>query len=221
MSTETQDIEQRDAEAREAVRVTRGRITRADPDTVALLFTEARTHNGWQDRPVSDETLREMYDIAKMGPTSMNQQPMRIVFVRSAEAKAKLEPLMSEGNRAKTMAAPAVAIIGYDTKFYEKLPEVFPPMPTAKTWFEGNDAMIEDHGFRNGTLQAAYLMIAARAVGLDVGGMSGFDKGKVDAAFFGGTAIKTNFMVNLGYADEEKIFRRLPRIPFDEATTTV
>ncbi|WMS44996.1 malonic semialdehyde reductase [Acuticoccus sp. MNP-M23] len=196
-------------------------MTRADPDTLDLLLTEARTHYGWQDRPVADETLREMYDIAKMGPTSMNQQPMRILFIRSAEAKAKLEPLMMEGNRAKTMSAPVVAIVGYDTNFYEKLPELFPPVPKAKQMYEGNDAMIEDHGFRNGTLQAAYLMIAARAVGLDVGPMSGFDKGGVDAAFFAGTAIKTNFIINLGYADEDKLFRRLPRIPFEEATTTV
>jgi len=221
MSTDTVELERQDAEAREAVRALRKRITRADPDTIALLLTEARTHYGWQDRPVSDETLREMYDIAKMGPTSMNQQPMRIVFVKSAEAKAKLEPMLMEANRPKAMAAPVVAIVGYDTKFYEKLPEIFPPAPKAKAMFEGNEAMIEDHGFRNGTLQAAYLMIAARAVGLDVGGMSGFDKAAVDAGFFAGTGIKTNFIINLGYADEEKIFRRLPRLPFDEATTTV
>ncbi len=221
MSTDTIELERQDAKARDAVRETRRRVKTADSDTLALLLTEARTHYGWQDRDVSDETLRRMYDIAKMGPTSMNQQPMRIVFVRSAEAKAKLEPLMMEGNRAKTMSAPVVAIIGYDTEFYEKLPELFPPVPNAKDWFAGNDAMIEDHGFRNGTLQAAYLMIAARAVGLDVGPMSGFDKAGVDEAFFGGTAVKTNFIVNLGYADEDKIFRRLPRIPYDEATTTV
>ena len=214
--TEADDMEREHEAARAAVRDLRETITTADPETLRLLITDARSHNGWRDTPVSDETLRALYDIAKMGPTSMNQQPMRLLFVRSAEAKAKLEPFLSEGNRAKTMAAPVVAIIGYDLAFYERLPEVFPQRPNAKDNFVGKPALIEDHAFRNGTLQAAYLMLAARAVGLDVGPMSGFDKAKVNETFFGGTTVKTNFLCSLGYADETKIFRRLPRLSFDD-----
>lgn len=221
MSATESEIEQQDAAAREAVAQLRTQITRADPDTMRLLLTEARTHNGWQDRDVSDATLRELYDMAKMGPTSMNQQPLRIVFVRSAEAKEKLKPTLMGSNQDKTMAAPVCAILGHDLKFYEHLPKIFPPNPNAKGIFEGNDAAIQSHAFRNGTLQAAWFMIAARAVGLDCGAMSGFDNAKVDELFFAGTSVKSNFLCNLGYADESKVFRRLPRFEFDEVVTIV
>ncbi|MEM9221848.1 MAG: malonic semialdehyde reductase [Pseudomonadota bacterium] len=222
MSTnDTAENERKDAAAREAVRALRQVITRADPDTVRLIFTEARTHNGWQEKPVPDELLREIYDIAKMGPTSMNQQPMRLVFVKSREAKEKLVPCMMEGNRPKTMAAPVTAIMGHDMEFYERLPETFPPNPGARDMFANNEALATANAFRNGTLQAAYIMMAARALGLDCGPMSGFNNEKVDEAFFAGTAIKSNFVCNLGYADEEKMFRRLPRLPFDEVAKIV
>jgi len=221
MSTDTAEIERLDEAAREAVRALRRTITRADGDTMRLLLTEARTHYGWQDRPVPEDTLRELYDIAKMGPTSMNQQPMRLVFVRSAEAKAKLEPALMEGNKAKTMAAPVTAIVGYDTRFFERLAEVFPPNPDARSIFEGKEELAATNAFRNGTLQGAWLIIGARAVGLDVGPMSGFNNAAVDEAFFAGTSVKSNFLCNLGYADETKIFRRLPRLSFDDVAEIV
>lgn len=208
--------ERQDEAARQRVRDLREHIRTADPDTIRLLFTEARTHYGWQDRDVPEDKLRELYDIAVYGPTSMNQQPMRLIFIRSQDAKKKLEPMLMEGNRPKMMSAPVTAIIGYDTKFYERLPETFPPNPDAKKIFEGKEEMAETNAFRNGTLQGAYFMLAARAVGLDVGGMSGFDNKKVDEAYFAGTGVKSNFLCNLGYADESKIFRRLPRLPFDD-----
>jgi 3-hydroxypropanoate dehydrogenase len=180
------------------------------------LFRDARTHNGWQDKPVTDAQLHALYDLWKMGPTSANCSPARIVFVRSPEAKKKLEPALSEANRAKTMVAPVVAIVGMDMEFYEKLPELF-PHTDARSWFVGKPAMIEDAAFRNGSLQGAYLILAARSLGIDTGPMSGIDKAKIDAAFFAGTAIKTNFICSLGYGDPTKLFGRLPRLSFDEA----
>lgn len=213
------ETERQDKAAQEAVREVRRTIARADEDTMRLLLTEARTHYGWQDRDVSDETLRALYDIAKMGPTSMNQQPMRLVFLRSGEAKERLEPMLMEGNRKKTMSAPVVTIIGYDTEFYERLPEAFPPNPDAKSIFEGNETLAQTNAFRNGTLQGAWFIIAARALGLDCGPMSGFDTSAVDEAFFSGTSVKTNFLCNLGYGDETKLFRRLPRFTFESVAT--
>lgn len=180
------------------------------------LFREARSHNGWQDRPVDDAQLQALYDLWKMGPTSANCCPARVVFVRSDAAKKKLEPGLSEGNRAKTMAAPVIAIIGTDMLFYEKLPKLF-LHADARSWFIGNQPMIDDAAFRNATLQGAYLILAARALGIDTGPMSGIDKAKIDAAFFEGTPIRTNFVCSLGYGDPEKIFPRSPRLPFDEA----
>ncbi len=180
------------------------------------LFRDARSHNGWQDKPVTDEQLHALYDLWKLGPTSANCSPARVVFLRSPEAKKKLEPALSEGNRAKTMSAPVVAIIGMDTEFYEKLPKLF-LHADARSWFLGNQPMIDDAMFRNGSLQGAYLILAARALGIDTGPMSGIDKAKIDEAFFAGTAIRTNFVCNLGYGDPEKIFGRSPRLPFDEA----
>ncbi len=215
------DIERADAQARLDASALKKKISRAEPDTLALLFTEARSHNGWRDKPVSEEQLRELYDIAKMGPTSLNQQPMRLVFVRSPEAKEKLSPAMIEPNRHKMVTAPVTAIIAYDSAFYEKLPELFPHNPTAGAMFEGNDTLAAANAFRNGTLQGAYFIIAARAVGLDAGPMSGFDNAVVDEMFFAGTSLKSNFMCALGYADENKIFRRLPRLEFDDVAQTV
>ncbi|MBN8929876.1 MAG: malonic semialdehyde reductase [Rhodospirillales bacterium 69-11] len=182
-----------------------------------LLFREARTHNKWSDRPVSDETLQELYDLMKFGPTSANSSPARFVFVRSKEGKEKLAPALSSGNMEKTMSAPVVAIVAYDPKFYEKLPKLFPHNPDATSWFTSNDALAATTAFRNGTLQGAYLIIAARALGLDTGAMSGFDNAKVDAAFFADNGWRSNFLVNLGYGDPSGVFGRSPRLDFGEA----
>ncbi|MBB1086921.1 malonic semialdehyde reductase [Lysobacter sp. SG-8] len=183
------------------------------------LFRMARTHNELGGE-VSDEILRQLYDLAKWGPTSANMCPMRVVFVKSREAKARLEPALDEGNRAKTMAAPVTAIVGFDEDFHEKLPVLF-PHTDAKSWFEGPREARHVPAFRNGSLQGAYLILAARAVGLDCGPMSGFDNAKVDAEFFAGTAIKSNFLVNLGHGDPGKLFPRSPRLSFDEAARIV
>ena len=180
------------------------------------LFRDARSHNGWQDRPLGDEQLHALYDLWKLGPTSANCCPARVVFVRSPEAKKRLEPCLSEGNRAKTMKAPVIAIIGMDMLFYEKLPQLF-PHADARSWFVGKPAMIEDAAFRNATLQGAYLILAARALGIDTGPMSGIDKPKIDEAFFAGTPIRTNFVCSLGYGDPDHIHPRSPRLSFDEA----
>lgn len=181
------------------------------------LFLEAHTLNAWQDRAVPDELLHRLYATLRMAPTSMNCSPARIVFVKSKTAKEKLNPAMMEGNRAKTMAAPVTAIIGYDTRFFDQLPKLFPPMPNARDMFAGNTALADITAFRNGTLQGAYLIIAARALGLDCGPMSGFDNATVDQLFFAGTNVKSNFMCNLGYGDVKSIYPRSPRLAFDEA----
>ena len=182
------------------------------------LFRTARTQNAWQDKPVSQAQLRALYDLMKWGPTSANCSPARIVFVQSEEAKRKLEPALSDGNRAKTMKAPVCAIIGTDYAFYEKLPYLF-PHTDAKSWFEGNQPLIETTAFRNATLQGGYFILAARSIGLDCGPMSGFDNAKVDSAFFAGTQVKSNFLVALGYGnpDPHVLFPRSPRLAFDEA----
>lgn len=180
------------------------------------LFRTARTQNAFQDRPVEDSQLRALYDLVKWAPTSANASPARFVFVKSAEAKQKLAPALSEGNLAKTLAAPVTAIIGFDLDFHEKLPYLF-PHTDAKSWFDGPREGRHEAAFRNGSLQGAYLILAARALGLDAGPMSGFDNAKVDEAFFAGTAIKSNFLVNLGYGDPAGLFPRLPRLSFDEA----
>lgn len=183
------------------------------------LFRSARTFNAWLPREVSDAQLHQLYELVKFGPTSANSSPMRLVFVKSPEAKAKLAPLMSDGNRAKTMAAPVTAIIGNDHAFHDKLPQLF-PHADAKSWFEGNQPLIDTTAFRNATLQGAYVILAARALGLDCGPMSGFDNAGVDAAFFAGTAIKSNFLINIGYGDASRdLFPRSPRLSFDEACT--
>jgi 3-hydroxypropanoate dehydrogenase len=182
-----------------------------------LLFKEARTHNKWSDEPVSDETLHELYDILKFGPTSANSSPARFVFIRTKEGKEKLAPALSAGNTEKTMAAPVTAIVAYDPKFYEKLPTLFPHNQDAINWFTSNDSLAATTAFRNGTLQGAYLMIAARSLGLDTGAMSGFDNAKVDAAFFAYNGWRSNFLVNIGHGDPAGLFNRSPRLPFDEA----
>lgn len=187
-----------------------------DAPALDQLFRTARTHNELGGE-VGDDTLRALYDLLKWGPTSANMSPARFVFVRSAEAKAKLGPALDEGNHDKTIAAPVTVIIGHDMAFYEKLPYLF-PHADAKSWFDGKpEADLETVALRNGTLQGAYLILAARSLGLDCGPMSGFDNAKVDAAFFAGTAVRSNFLVNLGYGDPAKLFPRSPRLPFDEA----
>jgi 3-hydroxypropanoate dehydrogenase len=182
-----------------------------------LLFKEARTHNKWHDTPVSDETLHELYEILKFGPTSANSSPARFVFIRTKAGKEKLAPALSAGNTEKTMAAPVTAIVAYDPKFFQKLPTLFPHNADAINWFTSNDSLAATTAFRNGTLQGAYLMIAARSLGLDTGAMSGFDNAKVDAAFFGGNGWRSNFLVNIGHGDPSGVFNRSPRLPFDEA----
>lgn len=183
------------------------------------LFRRARTFNAWLPKEVSDEQLHQLYDLAKFGPTSANSSPMRVVFVKSKAAKAKLEPFLSDGNRAKTMEAPVTAIVATDHEFYEQLPRLF-PHTDARSWFVGNQPLIDTTAFRNATLQGAYLLLAARAVGLDCGPMSGFDNAGVDTAFFAGTAVKSNFLISIGYGDASRnLFARSPRLAFGEACT--
>ncbi len=185
-------------------------------DALKTLFLDARTHNGWADTPVEDSILHDMWNLVRMAPTSANCAPARIVFVKSAAAKEQLKPCLMDGNIDKTMAAPVTAIIGHDMEFYEKLPQLF-PHADARSWFVGNDELIETTAFRNSTLQGAYLIMAARSLGLDCGPMSGFDNAKVDDLFFSGTKVQSNFLCNIGYGTEEDLFPRSPRFEFDEA----
>jgi 3-hydroxypropanoate dehydrogenase len=187
-----------------------------DGHALDVLFRQARTYNRFTGE-VSDETLHRLYDLLKWGPTTANSGPARFVFVKSADAKAKLGPALDEGNYAKTMAAPCTVIVAYDLAFYTKLPVLF-PHTDARGWFEGKpEAHLTTVALRNGSLQGAYLLMAARALGLDCGPMSGFDNAKVDAAFFAGTQWRSNFLVNLGHGDRASIFARSPRLSFDEA----
>lgn len=189
-------------------------------DALAQLFFEARTHNAWQAREVTDALLRQLVDMLKFGPTSANCSPARFVFVRSKEAKARLAPHLSAGNRDKTLAAPVTAIIGQDMAFYDHLPKLF-PHTDARSWFAGNAEKIAETALRNSSLQGAYLILAARALGLDCGPMSGFDAGGVDRDFFAGTAVKSNFLCNLGYGDMTAVKGRSPRFAFDEMAQIV
>jgi 3-hydroxypropanoate dehydrogenase len=183
---------------------------------LAQIFTEARTHNEFLDKPVPEELLRQAVEIAKIGPTSANQSPLRVVFARSPEAKARLKPFLSPGNLDKTMAAPVTAITAYDVKFYEHLPFLF-PHADAKSWFDKLPAEIaREVAHKNGSLQVAYLIIALRAVGLDTGPMTGFDNSKLDAEFFPDGRFKSNVLINIGYGDHAKLFPRSPRFAFDE-----
>lgn len=181
------------------------------------LFLQARTHNEWLDKPVDDALLQRVWELARMGPTSANCSPMRIVFVKSPEAKARLQPALMESNRAKTLAAPVTAIFGNDSRFYDLLPKLF-PHTDARAWFAGpgKEEVAATTAFRNGTLQAAYFMLAARALGLDCGPMSGFDNAAVDRAFFPDGRIKSNFICNLGHGDSGRLFPRSPRLEFQE-----
>ena len=179
------------------------------------IFLDARTHNKWQHKPTPQPLLQELANIMKLGPTSANCSPARIIFVESRSAKERLSPFMSEGNRAKTAAAPVTAIIGYDTEFYEKLPKLF-PHADARSWFVGKPAFAEEAAFRNSSLQGAYFIIAARALGLDTGPMSGFDAQGVNGEFFPDGKVKANFICNLGYGDPEGVMGRLPRFAFEE-----
>jgi 3-hydroxypropanoate dehydrogenase len=184
--------------------------------TTEQLFDHARSHNGFHAEPVPEEKLRQLYDLMKWGPTSANCSPARIVFVQSPEAKEKLLACMNPGNVAKTRSAPVTAVIGMDMAFYDKLPQLF-PHTDARSWFAGKPELIADTAFRNGSLQGGYFIIAARAVGLDCGPMSGFDAAKMDAAFWAGTTVKTNFVCTLGRGDPSKLFGRSPRLGFEEA----
>ncbi len=179
------------------------------------LFRDARTRGAWHDKDVPDALLHELVDLVKLGPTSGNSSPARFVFVKSHEAKERLKPFLSEGNREKTMKAPVCAIIGYDLDFHEHLPKLF-PHTDAKSWFAGKPEKIADTAFRNSSLQGAYLILAARALGLDCGPMSGFDEAGVDQEFFAGTKVKSNFLCNLGYGDDSRLRPRSPRFDFDE-----
>ncbi|GLQ44989.1 putative NADH dehydrogenase/NAD(P)H nitroreductase [Dyella lipolytica] len=180
------------------------------------LFRSARTYNAFLPKDVSDEQLHALYELAKFGPTSANCSPMRLVFVKSQAGKEKLKPFLSEGNRAKTLAAPVTAIVANDYEFYEKLPQLF-PHADARSWFVGNQELIDRTAFRNATLQGAYVIMAARALGLDCGPMSGFDNAGVDGAFFAGTPVKSNFLINIGYGDASRdLFPRSPRLSFGE-----
>ncbi len=187
-----------------------------DDRALDLLFREARTHYAWTSRPVPDSKLEEIWSLMKWGPTSANCSPARFVFIRTAEGKARLKEALSPGNVAKTMTAPVVAIVAYDTAFHERLPFLY-PHTDARSWFAGNPQLAETTAFRNSTLQGAYFMLAARAVGLDVGPMSGFDAAKVDALFLAGTGWRSNFLVNLGYGSGQDQHPRAPRLLFDEA----
>lgn len=181
------------------------------------LFLTARTYNAWLPKEVTDEQIHRLYELAKFGPTAANSSPMRVIFIRSPDAKARLKPYLAENNAEKTMSAPVTAIVATDFAFYEHLPKLF-PHADARSWFVGNEDLIQSSGSRNGSLQGAYLIMAARALGLDCGPMSGFDQAGVDAEFFAGTQVKSNFLINIGYGDPDKnLFGRLPRLDFDEA----
>jgi 3-hydroxypropanoate dehydrogenase len=194
-------------------------------DAHDVLFRKARTHNAWLDKPVSDDLLRELYEVMKYGPTSANSNPVRIIFLRTKEAKERLRPALSPTNVDKTMKAPVTAIIAYDLKFFEQIPNLFPNNPAMRVNFADNPKLAEITAFRNGTLQGGYFILAARSLGLDCGPMSGFDNAKVDQEFFSASAgnpasfedVKSNFLCNLGYGDASKLFPRNPRLSFEQA----
>ena len=199
--------------------------TSLDNESLDLLFGQARTHNVWLDRPVADDILRQLYDLMKFGPTSANSSPARILFLRTHAAKQRILPALSSGNADKTMQAPVTAIVGYDLQFYEELPKLFPNNPKMRDMFANSPEFSETAAFRNASLQGGYFILAARALGLDCGPMSGFDNAKVDAEFFTASAgnppafhqVKSNFLCNIGYGDAVKLFPRNPRLAFEEA----
>ncbi|WP_419914098.1 malonic semialdehyde reductase [Hoeflea sp.] len=208
-------LEKLRSEAQDHVRQLRQRINRLGHDEISLILSGARSHYAWTDRPVTDETLRELYDIVKMGATSMNSSPARFVFVRSPEGREKLMKSLKPTNVAKVATAPVTVIIAHDLEFWKHLPFLF-PHEDRRPHFEGKPEHAADTAYRNATLQGAYLMIAARALGLDVGAMSGFSNAIVDEEFFAGTTLRSNFLCNLGYADEGALFHKLPRFDFDD-----
>lgn len=190
-----------------------------DQAALDLLFLEARSQNGWaSEQPeITDEMLERLYDVVKWGPTSANCSPARFVFVRSAEGKERMRPALSSGNTEKATTAPVTVIVAYDSEFHEKLPQLFPHSPDAKNWFTTSEQLAYETAFRNGTLQGAYLILAARAMGLDCGPMSGFDNAKMDEIFFKGTSWRSNFLISLGKGDPSKLFGRHPKLAFGEA----
>jgi 3-hydroxypropanoate dehydrogenase len=193
-------------------------VSAARNEEIELLFTEARTHNAWQDRPIADADLRRLYELARMGPTGGNSQPLRVVFVRTAAAKEKLRPALFPLNLEKTMTAPVTAIIALDTEFYEKMPKLFPARPEMRDTLAGLPAAVRERmANQSATLQAGYLILAARALGIDCGPMAGFDAAKVDAAFFADGKWKTTLLINLGYGDRARLYPRNPRLEFEEA----
>lgn len=194
--------------------------TPLDTEGLNLLFRDARTQNSWHDTPVEDNVLKDLFDLMKMAPTSANCFPVRLVFVTTSEGREKLKPAIAEGNMEQTMTAPVTAIIAHDMKFYEHLPFLF-PHTDAKSWFTGNDSLIQETAFRNGSLQGAYLMMAARSLGLDCGPMSGFDADKINDTFFPDGRCKVNFLCNLGYGDDKKVYPRGPRFEFDQVCKIV
>jgi len=202
-------------QAQQDIRDLRARKNELDQDSIDLILTGARSHYAWTDRPVTDDQLHAIYDMTKMGSTSMNGCPARFVFVRSAEGKERLAKSVKPTNLKKLMGAPVTAIIAHDTAFWQELPRLF-PHEDRRGHFSDKPAYAEETAFRNATLQGAYFMIAARAIGLDVGPMSGFSNEIVDQEFFAGTTLKSNFLCNLGYADESALFQRLPRFDFDD-----
>lgn len=201
--------------AQNDVRALRSEITKLSDKEIGLILSEARSHYAWTDKPVDDDMLRQLFDITKMGPTSMNTSPARFVFVRSQAGKDKLASALKPANVPKVVNAPVTAIIAYDNDFWTELPRLF-PHEDRRSHFKDKPAHSEDTAFRNSTLQGGYFMIAARAMGLDVGPISGFDNAMVDDVFFKGTTLKSNFLCNIGYADEAALFQRLPRFDFDD-----
>ena len=204
------------AEAQQSIRDLRNRISALDDNGLDLLFRQARSHNGWQDRLVSDDQLKRLYELTACAPTANNGQPLRILFVRSTEAKAKLEPALAPGNKPKLAAAPVVAILGYDTRYFENLDVLFPHKPEYRDKFANAPETAVEPAFRNASLQAAFFIMAARAMGLDTGPMSGFNNAVADEAFFNGSSVRSNFLCAIGYGDENAVFARLPRLGFDQ-----
>lgn len=202
-------------QAQEEIRDVRSRITRLSDDGIDLILTGARSHYGWQDKKVSDADLEKIYNVTVTGPTSNNGHPIRILFARTEESKQRLVPALKGNNVEKVLTSPVCAILGYDMEFYKRMPELFPHDPGKMQMFIDNPRRCADDAFRNGSLQGAYFMIAARSLGFDVGPISGFDNDTVDKEFFEGTTIKSNFLCNVGYGDENHVWQKLPRPAFD------
>lgn len=214
------ELEALRAKAQQDHRDLRARKARLDSDSIDLILRDARSHYAWTDKPIPDGVLEEIYDITVNGPTSMNTLPARFIFVKSPEGKERLAKSLKPQNVAKMMGAPVTAIVAQDMNFWQELPFLF-PHEDRRHLFDGNEAYCQDTADRNATLQGAYFMIAARALGLDVGAMSGFSNAIVDEEFFKGTSLKSNFLCNIGYADETALFQKLPRFPFDKVCSYV